>query len=174
MKTSQTIFLALILCLACLGGACTGNRTAAHTSKTKPSIEPRTALEVLRLRQPTTEWSSKSLLQGDLDHSGGTDYAATGLRKDRFVVGIVEGPISARSRTWFLDFPWKGGGEGALCSEKAKMTIEPLDSAAKAGERKVANKPGKPGVGLNLHDDRCDAFHIYWDAERKTFDWWRL
>ena len=49
--------------------------------------------------------------------------------------------------------------------------LEPLDSAARAGERKVASKPG---VGLNLHDDRCDAFHIYWDPERKTFDWWRL
>jgi hypothetical protein len=172
MKTSPTIFLALILCLGCLGGACTVNRTAApHTSKTKPAIGPRTALEVLRLRQPNTEWSSKSLVKGDLDQSGGTDYAATGLRKDRFVVGIVEGPISARSRTWFLDFPWKGGGEGALCSEKAKMTLEPLDSATKAGARKVASKPG---VGLNLHDDRCDAFHIYWDPERKTFDWWRL
>ncbi|HEV7785132.1 MAG TPA: hypothetical protein VGQ28_07335 [Thermoanaerobaculia bacterium] len=168
MKTSQTIFLALILGLGCLGGACTGNRTAApRTSR----VEPRTALEVLRLRQPNTEWNSKTLLQGDLDQNGGLDYAATGLRKDRVVVGIVEGPISARSRTWFLDFPWKGGGEGALCSEKAKMTLEPLDSAAKAGERKVANKPG---VGLNLHDDRCDAFHIYWDPERKTFDWWRL
>jgi hypothetical protein len=170
MKTSQTIFLALILCLGCLGGACTGNRPAApHTSK--PSVEPRTALEVLRLRQPNTEWDAKTVLQGDLSQNGSPDYAATGLRKDRVVVGIVEGPISAHSRTWFLDFPWKGGGEAALCSEKAKMTIEPLDSAAKAGERKVANKPG---VGLNLHDDRCDAFHIYWDPERKTFDWWRL
>src|SRR5437764_4323270 len=168
MKTSQTIFLALILCLGGLEGAC-ANRTVAP--KTAKSIGPRTALEVLRLRQPNTEWSSKSLVKGDLDQSGGTDYAATGLRKDRFVVGIVEGPISAHSRTWFLDFPWKGGGEGALCSEKAKMTLEPLDSATKAGERKVARKAG---LGLNLHDDRCDAFHIYWDPERKTFDWWRL
>jgi hypothetical protein len=171
MKTSRTIFLALILCL---GAACAGTRsTAPRTAKSSPAptVAPRTALEVLRLRQPNTEWDAKSLLQGDLDQNGGPDYAATGIRKDRVVVGIVEGPVSARSRTWFLDFPWKGGGEGALCSDKVKMTLEPLDAAAKAGERKVANKPG---VGLNLHDDRCDAFHIYWDPERKTFDWWRL
>jgi hypothetical protein len=172
MKTSQTIFLALILCL---GAACTANRPAAprtsRNAKPAPSIEPRTALEVLRLRQPNTEWSSKSVLQGDLDQNGGADYAATGIRKDRVVVGIVEGPISGHSRTWVLDFPWKGGGEGALCSQHAKLTLEPLDPATRAGERKVARKPG---VGLNLHDDRCDAFHIYWDPERKTFDWWRL
>jgi hypothetical protein len=167
MKTSQTIFLALILCL---GAACAGNRQAAPRTS-RDSVVPRTALEVLRLRQPNTEWDSKTVLQGDLVQNGNPDYAATGLRKDRVVVGIVEGPITARSRTWFLDFPWKGGGEGSLCSEKAKMTVEPLDAATKAGARKAANKPG---VGLNLHDDRCDAFHIYWDPERKTFDWWRL
>src|ERR1700742_618366 len=136
MKTSPKILLALILSL---GAACAGNR-APQTAKPAPAVEPKTALEVLRLRQPNTEWSSKSLLKGDLDQNGGPDYAATGIRKDRFVVGIVEGPISAHSRTWFLDFPWKGGGEGALCSDKAKMTLEPLDSATKAGERKVANK----------------------------------
>jgi len=165
MKTSQTILLTLILCF---GAACAGSRPKAPRT---PSVEPRTALEVLRLRQPNTEWSSQSLLQGDLDQNGNPDYAATGIHNDRFVVGIVEGPISSRSRTWFLDFPWKGGGEGALCSDKAKMTLEPLDPATKAGERKVARKAG---LGLNLHDDRCDAFHIYWDPERKTFDWWRL
>jgi hypothetical protein len=169
MRTSQTIFLTLILCL---GAACAGNRSnAPRTSRNSRSVEPRTALEILRLRQPNTEWDSKTLLRGDLDHNGGVDYAATGIRKDRVVVGIVEGPISARSRTWFLDFPWKGGGEGALCSEKAKITLEPLDPATEAGARKVVSKPG---VGINLHDDRCDAFHIYWDPERKTFDWWRL
>ena len=165
MKTSQTILLTLILCF---GAACAGSRSKAPRTT---SVEPRTALEVLRLRQPNTEWSSQSLLQGDLDQNGSADYAATGIHNDRFVVGIVEGPISSRSRTWFLDFPWKGGGEGALCSDKAKMTLEPLDPATKAGERKVARKAG---LGLNLHDDRCDAFHIYWDPERKTFDWWRL
>ena len=169
MKTSRTIFLALILYL---GAACAGNRSnAPRTSRSLRSVEPRTALEVLRLRQPNTDWDAKTLLRGDLDHNGGVDYAATGIRKDRVVVGIVEGPISARSRTWFLDFSWKGGGEGALCSEKAKITLEPLDSATEAGARKVASKPG---VGINLHDDRCDAFHIYWDPQRKTFDWWRL
>ncbi|HSS75902.1 MAG TPA: hypothetical protein VLV54_04075 [Thermoanaerobaculia bacterium] len=173
MKTSRTIsFLALILCLGCLGGACSGNRSNAPRAARNPrSVEPQTALEVLRLRQPNTEWSSKSLLRGDLDQKGSVDFAATGIHKDHVVVGIVEGPISAHSRTWFLDFPWKGGGEGALCSEKAKITLEPLDPATEAGARKVASKPG---VGINLHDDRCDAFHIYWDPQRKTFDWWRL
>ncbi|HEX4965317.1 MAG TPA: hypothetical protein VF173_31195 [Thermoanaerobaculia bacterium] len=171
MKSRQTILLLLILTL---GAACAGSRTnAPRTAKTPParSAEPQSALEVLRLRQPNTQWNGKSLLQGDLTQNGSTDFAVTGLGKDRVVVGIVEGPLSSHSRTWFLDFPWKGGGENALCSDKAKMTLEPLDPATRAGERKAANRRG---VGLNLHDDRCDAFHIYWDAERKTFDWWRL
>jgi hypothetical protein len=161
MKTRQTSLLILVLC-ACAG--CATGRTAPGT---------RTALDVVRLRQPNTQWSSKSLVEGDLDQDGRPDYALSGIRKDRFVVGIVEGPVTAGSKTWFLDFPWKGGGQEALCSDQAKISLEPLDPATKAGERKAATV-SKGGLGINLHDDRCDAFHIYWDPARKTFDWWRL
>lgn len=169
MKTRQTILLILVLCgcAACVACA-TGPRTGPGGT--------RTALDVARLRQPNTQWSSQSLVEGDLDQDGRPDYALSGIRKDRFVVGIVEGPVTAGSKTWFLDFPWKGGGQEALCSDQAKISLEPLDPSTKAGERKAANdgKGGKGGLGINLHDDRCDAFHIYWDPARKTFDWWRL
>jgi hypothetical protein len=163
MKTRQTILLILVLVVC----------TACATSTRKAPGGTRTALDVVKLRQPNTQWSSQSLVEGDLDQDGRPDYAVSGIRKDRFVVGIVEGPVSAGSKTWFLDFPWKGGGQEALCSDKAKMTLEPLDPAAKAGERKAATS-SKAGLGINLHDDLCDAFHIYWDPSRKTFDWWRL
>jgi hypothetical protein len=163
MKTRQTILLILVLC------GC----TACATSSRRAPGGARTALDVVKLRQPNTQWSPQSLVEGDLDQDGRPDYAVSGIRKDRFVVGIVEGPVTAGSKTWFLDFPWKGGGQEALCSDQAKMTLEPLDPSTKAGERKAASG-GKGGLGINLHDDRCDAFHIYWDPSRKTFDWWRL
>ena len=28
--------------------------------------------------------------------------------------------------------------------------------------------------GFILHDERCDAFHIYWDPAKQSFDYWRL
>ena len=34
--------------------------------------------------------------------------------------------------------------------------------------------PGRKGLGINLHDDECDSFHIYWDPGQDDYDWWRL
>lgn len=166
----------LILLLLALGlcAACAGNR--APSPRTAPPAGSRTALEALKLKDPATEWNDKSLLRADLDLDGGDDFALSGVRKDRFMVGIVRGTINADSqadsrpdsRVWTLDFPWDGG-EDALCSKKAKIVLEPL-------EENEGPKPGHPrkGMGINLSDDRCDAFHIYWDPREKTFAYWRL
>ena len=169
----QTILLAFVLCTcaACAGGRAPAPRTAPAEPRTAPA-GPKTALDVLRAREPGTEWDGKSLLHADLDLDGGEDYALDGLRKDRFVVGIVHGPLTgdrrgdsgADSQVWIMDFPWDGG-EDALCSKDAKITLEPL-------EENEGPKPGHPreGMGINLSDEQCDAFHIYWNPQEKTFE----
>ena len=110
-------------------------------------------------------WNEASQVVADLNQDGVDDYALRGLRKDRVVVGIVAGPVSAKSRAWVLAFPWGKGTQGSLCSQEAKIEAEDLDAK---GPQKVTGK------GLSLYDDRCDAFHIYWSAEDKKFAWWRL
>jgi hypothetical protein len=74
----------------------------------------------------------------------------------------------ANSRSWTLDFPWDGE-EDALCSKRAKISLEPL-------EENEGPKPEHPrkGQGINLHDGQCDAFHIYWNPKERTFEYWRL
>ena len=158
----STILLTLVLCTC---AACAGGR--GPEPRTEPA-EPRTAVDVLRVREPGTEWDGKSLLHSDLDLDGGEDYALAGVHGDRFVVGIVHGPVSADSQVWTLDFPWDGG-EDALCSKDAKITLEPL-------EENEGPKPGHPreGMGINLSDEQCDAFHIYWNPQEKTFAYWRM
>jgi len=166
MKTVQTTLPILVLCLC---AACASREPEPRTT---PAAGPRAALDVLRAREPGTEWDGKSLLHADLDLDGGEDYALAGLRKDRFVVGIVHGPLgggsSADSQVWTLDFPWDGG-EDALCSKDAKITLEPL-------QENEGPKPDHPreGMGINLSDEQCDAFHIYWNPQEKTFAYWRM
>jgi hypothetical protein len=129
---------------------------------------PRTALDAARQHDPAVQWNPQSLLEADLDQDGRADYALTGLRKDHFVVGVVRGPVVPGTPVWTLEFPLKGGGEDALCSPDAKITIEPL------GDEEKARRAGGQGMGINLHDDKCDAFHIFWNPEKKKFEWWRL
>ena len=163
MRSGLGILLVFILCgsIGCAGGRAPAPR--------QPSAGPATALDLLKLRQPQTQWDAKSLLEADLDLDGGEDYALLGLHRDHFVVGIVHGPVHAtKSGVWTLDFPWSGG-EDALCSKHAKIELESLAE----NEGPAADQPRK-GQGINLSDDRCDAFHIYWNPRKQRFDWWRL
>jgi len=176
MKTHHKIplvFLSLIGAQLVLAG-CAGNRAAHHPGSTPPPAL--TAFDLLRQHDRQTAWEPVSEVRADLDHDGVADYALRGLRKDRVVVGIVKGPLAAASRTWILTFPWGKENQDSLCSSKVKIEAEDLDDSATAGA-KTARSPHKPAVkgkGLSLYDDRCDAFHIYWNAEERKFSWWRL
>lgn len=150
--------LLLLLTVSSLIG-CAGARPPASTGKIQ------SALDLLRVREPETQWSSASLLKGDLDQDGTLDFALSGLRGDVFVVGIVQGPVSSSSKHWTLKFPMEGGTDEALCSRTAKIELEEIE---KEGDM------AHPAVGINLHDDQCDSFHIFWDAEKSEYDWWRL
>jgi len=163
MKPARTILLAFALLLPC---ACTQNR--APQALGKPALSP---LSVLQRQDRKAVWNAASQVRADLDQDGVDDYALRGLRKDRVVVGIVAGPVTARSRAWVLAFPWGKGTQGSLCSQEAKIEAEDLDASATAGAKRPKELKGK---GISLYDDRCDAFHIYWSPEGRKFDWWRL
>jgi len=170
MKRSHTILLVLVL-LASFG--CAENRAPKVPGRSAAGTP--TALSLLRQRQPRVTWEAASEVRGDFDRDGVADYALRGLRKDRVVVGIVKGPLAAASPTWILDFSWGKGTQDSLCSQKARIEIEDVDESTMAGAKPAAGKPkGVKGKGISLYDDRCDAFHIYWSAEGKKFEWWRL
>ena len=162
MHSARRIVLAFVLG-GCLG--CAGTRAPS----TPNAAVPIAALDLLRQRDPATRWDRGSLLTADLDQDGTDDFAALGRGQDHFVVGIVHGPVSpSKDGVWTLDFPWDGG-EDALCAERAKLALESLEE----NEGPEEDQP-HTGQGLNLSDDRCDAFHIYWNPGKRTFDWWRL
>src|SRR5262245_26376576 len=101
MKTSIRILLTLAL-PGLLG--CAGTRPPS-TPETPPPAKRPTALEILRQRDPETEWDPTSLLKADLDQDGTDDHALAGIRGNLFVVGIVQGPLGGSCRHWILKFP---------------------------------------------------------------------
>jgi hypothetical protein len=161
LKIRWSLLPVLALCAACAS-------TAARHPKA-------TVVSVLEQRETTGKgakvaWNAQSLVEADLDQDGVPDYAVRGTAKDRVIVGIVRGPLVAGSPAWTLEFPVKGGGEDALCSPDAKIALEPLNDESKT----LAEHRTAKGTGINLHDDKCDAFHIFWNPEKKKFEWWRL
>jgi hypothetical protein len=154
-----------LLALALLPYGC-AESPAPKTPAAAPSV-----LSVLQRRDPKTAWNAASEVRGDLNQDGIPDFALRGLRKDRVVVGIVAGPLTAKSRAWLLDFPWGKGTQDSLCSKEAKIEVEELDASTTAGAKPAS---GRKGRGISLYDNHCDAFHISWNPGGKKFDWWRL
>jgi hypothetical protein len=160
MKTAVRILLTLALpgLLGCAGA------DISVPPSTPPAAKRLNALDILRLREPGTKWDPDSLIKADLDEDGQEDYALSGIRDDKFiVVGIVQGPVGESSRHWILEFTWERGSQDSLCSRKARIDLEEVEEEG---------EPAKPGI--NLHDDLCDSFHIFWDPELQAYDWWRL
>ena len=57
-----------------------------------------------------------------------------------------------------LDFPLGADSQDSLCGANLTLRRSQMKSACPA---------------LRVDDGLCDAFHIYWDADRKVFDWQR-
>lgn len=127
-----------------------------------------TALRVLRLREPEVKWS---LLKADFDYDGVDDYALGGRKGSLYVLGVVKGSLSGKSKHWTLEFSQDAGNQGALCSvTNARIRLERLSAEEVEEVRKLPRK----SRGINLSDEECDSFHIYYDRKEKRFVWWRL
>jgi len=130
-----------------------------------------TALTLLTSLEPKVAWHTQSLLKADFDFDGLDDYALGGSDDDRYVIGIVKGPLNPQSRHWTLKFSADAAEQGALCSvTSASIDLEQLDEDNVEG----VNTLPQNSRGINLSDGACDAFHIFWDPKQKQFVWWRL
>ncbi len=129
------------------------------------------ALQLLKNREPEVKWNSRSLLKADFDYDGVTDYALSGRRGNKFVIGIVKGSLNSKSKHWTLEFSEDAGSQSSLCSVAgARISSERFASDDEIAE--VRRLP-KKSRGIALSDERCDAFHIYYSRKEKQFVWWR-
>jgi hypothetical protein len=130
-----------------------------------------TALSVLRLREPEVKWNPRSLLKGDFDYDGVDDYALGGRKGSLYMLGVVKGSLSGKSKHWTLEFSQDAANQGALCSgTNAGIRLERLS----AEEVEEVQRLPRKSRGINLYDEECDSFHIYYDRKEKQFVWWRL
>ncbi len=115
-------------------------------------------------------WDPGAVVKGDFNYDGVADVAAGGRRGDRYVVGIVAGPVGEGARVWTLEFGGGAGEQDALCSLQAHLIAEKVTEEAFVGAE------GLPAGsrGIALYDNLCDSFHIYWDPQQQQFTWWRL
>jgi hypothetical protein len=134
-----------------------------------PRALPAAAAAALEREASGVAWDPATLLEADFTYDGVADLALGGRRGGGYVVGIVAGPPGA-ARAWVLEFPVAEGTQGGLCSPRVRLLVEEVTEEAFEG----ADRLPRGSRGLALHDDLCDAFHLYWDPQQKRFAWWRL
>lgn len=142
-----------------------------------------TVLSVLTKKDARVKWNAKSQIKGDFDYDGVTDYAIRGRKGKLFVLGVVKGAPTNRSKSWTMEFPQDSGNQGGLCSVAgAKINVENIDKDYKefASEyldeeyNKMFAAFPKGSKGINIYDGMCDSFHVFWDKKTKDFNWWRI
>ena len=153
MKTG--IFLALSVLLGLIG-------LPSHR-QTRTSHYREMAKKVLEAREPKTTWRADTLLKADFDCDGTVDYAFSGQQGNRYAIGVLKGPIKASSKHWIITFESGRQSQDSLCSLDARINLEQRQ-----------DHKNRQCKGINLHDDMCDSFHIYWNRVRKKFVWSRL
>lgn len=163
MKTLLTIAL---LIAAINAPVLAQRKTTIRKTAARPTV-----LRLLKTVEPGIKWNAKSLLTGDFDYDNVSDYALTGKKGDSFVLGIVKGRLSQKSRYWALEFSVGDGLEDSLCS--AASAAISLETFAPDDELEELRKLPKTSRGINLADGLCDAFRIYYLQSGQRFVWRR-
>ncbi len=142
-----------------------------------------TAFSVLKKNYPAVNWNLKSQIKGNFDYDGVTDYALRGRKGKKFVVGIVKGLVTEKSKHWTLEFGEDAGDQGGLCSVKsAVIAIDDIDKNyvrfavdyLKPDFAKRLQSVPKNSKGITISDRMCDSFQIFRDKKIKQFIWWQI
>jgi hypothetical protein len=142
-----------------------------------------TAFGILSKKEPTIKWNAKSLIKGDFDYDGITDFVLRGRKGKVFVLGIVKGALNDKSKSQMLEFGEDSGNQSSLCSiDKAITNTDDLDKDYIAFARdyleprhiKAFTRLPKSSKGITVSDGTCDSFHVFWDKQTNKFIWWRV
>ena len=130
------------------------------------------AVKRLRLADRLVHWDEQSVLSVDVDCDGRVDSAFVGRSDSAMYVGVV---TNTRIPAEVLRFGLHGNAvQDAVCSDKAKLTVESLDYDPTDAVGALAGfQRSRVCRGLNLGEEDCDSIHLYWNHESHHLDWWR-
>jgi hypothetical protein len=135
---------------------------------------------------PMVSWRGKEALVADFTYDGTPDVALLGVEGATVYVVVVEGPVSEPSRVLAVRLTSGAQAQDSLCGkpEGARLLVEapgggctgqgkgePLE-CIEVARRLPEGARARGASGLELVNDDCDAFHVFFDG--KDLTWWRL
>ena len=110
----------------------------------------------------------------DLDGDGIADRVTIIKNSARDVTLTAEIKKSSGIKKDLLKFYIDAGKQDGFFSWPVELIPEPLDYDPDPG---IGHLQGyvksDRTIGLRISDGECDDFHIYWNHDRQSIDWWR-
>ena len=183
MSTPRARALSLLLTLAAGPQAAAVGQPAAAEPPVAPPETPAALAARLAARQlPRARWRVGEARTADFTYDGVADLALMGVDGAAFVLAVVEGPVTERSRVLLARLPSGGEAPGPLCGPPAAVQVNTerpdasgltgLDAGARERIEDGAEAGGLGFVVVHASSTGyCQAVHLLYDGARLA--WWR-
>ena len=108
----------------------------------------------------------------DINCDGAQDHVFTAASTDgkHFYVGVVLGPISAKSQYSIVRFDAEGNYQSGFCGPFESLRPAALVDVSDAlgGELPEGYRVSQKCKGLRLVAGECDNFHLYWNHSTRS------
>ena len=94
-----------------------------------------------------------------------------GYEPDKVWLAVIPGDGSA---TMTLEFPVGKQGQDSFSSVPVTIQVDPITCTGEGDEPLEGCKVIEGCSSISLNDGATDAFHMYWNNDRKILMWWRL
>lgn len=177
MRSHRVLVLPLLLALAAGRPA-----AAAEPPATAPETPAALAARLAARQFPRAAWRLAEARTADFTYDGVADLALMGVDGAAFVLAVVEGPLSERSRVLALRLPSGGDRPGPLCGLPAAVQVNTerpdprglgrLDAGTRERIEDGADAGGLGFVVVHASTTGyCQAVHVLYDGVRLA--WWR-
>lgn len=119
---------------------------------------------------PQIEWHSASALTGDFSCQGRQEQAIAGKTSSELVVAIfLNGPASSPLLMRYASAS-KERAPLELVAERQDFDVRKIEQML--GEVPAGLRPSKTCKGIHLINGKRDSIHIYWNHDKRLFDYW--
>lgn len=156
----------VLLAIAAFGTSICANAEAIQPAKL--------AADAITVARPDVRWDRDTLVEGDFNGDGKSDFAMVGYKNEGLVLAIRAS--SAKQQTYRNAFQGFGIGpsiQAAICEAPAKLIVEE-QFCRPADEPLPGCRPSKVAKSLTLSGGECDPIHLFWNHKRNRMEWWRL
>ena len=119
---------------------------------------------------PQVEWHSRSTLNGDFSCQGRQEQAIAGISQNEILVAIFTGGLESSPQ--LLRFTRASRERAVLELATENMNFDTRKMAQMLGEVPAGMRPSATCKGIHLINGKTDSIHIYWNHDKRLFDYW--